>query len=140
MAIINPIVNNTSYLQTLAPDWPGGFWWHWVIFAVITLAVVIVMMMVYIYIARRQIGRMGSRVGPNRTGPFGILQPVADGVKVLLKESITPANVDKPVYWLAPVVALVPVFVIFAVMPFTDGGMLANLNVGILYVVAISSI
>jgi NADH-quinone oxidoreductase subunit H len=137
--IISPVVNNTGYLHTLAPDWPGGFWWHWVLFTIITLAVVIVMVMAFIYMARRQIGRMQSRVGPNRTGPFGLIQPIADVLKVLLKEGITPTNVDKPVYWMAPIVALVPVFLIFAVMPFTDGGMLANLNIGILYIVAISS-
>jgi len=140
VAINDFSLSNLGNLQTLAPDWPGGFWWHWVLFTVIIVAVVIVMMMAYIYMARRQIGRMQSRIGPNRTGPQGILQPVADGLKVLLKEGIVPINVDKPVYWLAPVVALAPVFMIFVVMPFTDGGMLADLNVGILYVVAISSI
>ena len=139
MFLTNPGVN-LGNLQTLPPDWPGGFWWHWLLFTVIIIAVVIVMVMAYIYMARRQIGRMQSRVGPNRTGPFGVLQPIADVLKILLKEGIVPANVDKLVYWLAPVVALFPVFTIFAVMPFTDGGMLADLNVGILYVVAISSI
>jgi NADH-quinone oxidoreductase subunit H len=72
--------------------------------------------------------------------PFGIIQAVADAMKLLLKEGIMPDNVDKVVYWLAPVVAFVPVLLIFAVVPFTDGGMLADLNIGILYVVAISSI
>jgi len=139
VVINNPVIYAVNP-QTLAADWPGGFWWHWVLFALVTIIVVILMVMGYIYIARRQIGRMQSRVGPNRTGPFGLLQPIADVLKVLLKESITPDAVDRPVYWLAPIVGLVPVFVVFAVMPFTDGGMLANLNVGILYVVAISSI
>ena len=96
--------------------------------------------MANIYIERRGMGRMQARVGPNRTGPFGILQPVADAVKVLTKEYITPANADKLVYWLAPIVAFVPAMLIFAVVPFTDGGLLADLNIGILYVVAISSV
>jgi len=98
------------------------------------------MVMANIYIERRGMGRMQARVGPNRTGPFGILQPVADAVKVLTKEYITPANADKLVYWLAPIVAFVPAMLIFAVVPFTDGGLLADLNIGILYVVAISSV
>lgn len=127
-------------LQTLPPDWPGGFWWHWLLFTVIIIAAVFMWVLVNVYIARREIGRMQSRVGPNRTGPFGIFQTVADGLKVFLKEGIMPANADKLVYWLAPVVAVVPVLLIFAVMPFTNGGMLADLNIGILYVVAISSI
>ncbi len=140
MAIIDLGMNNLGNLQTLPPDWPGGFWWHWLLFTVIIIAVVIVMVMAYIYMARRQIGRMQSRLGPNRTGPFGIFQPIADVLKVMLKEGIVPANADKVVYWLAPVVALAPVFMIFAVIPLTDGGMLADLNIGILYVVAISSV
>ena len=140
MSIVDIGINNLSNPNTLPSDWPGNFWWHWLIFTIIIIVVIIVMVMAYIYMARRQIGRMQSRVGPNRTGPFGILQPIADVLKVLLKEGIMPTSVDKVVYWLAPIVALVPVFAIFAVMPFTDGGMLADLNVGILYVVAISAI
>ncbi len=140
MRVINSVNYDIGNLQTLASDWPGGFWWHWIIFTVVILAVVIVLVMSYIFMARRQIGRMQSRIGPNRTGPQGILQPVADVIKVLLKEGIVPAAVDKPVYWLAPVVALAPVFAIFAVIPWTDGGMMVDLNIGILYVVAISSI
>ncbi len=126
--------------NTLAFDWPGGFWWHWLLFTVIIIAFLIVMLMGYIYLARRQIGRMQSRVGPNRSGPFGLLQPVADAMKVIIKEGIMPDNADKVVYWLAPIVAVVPVFMIFVVLPITDGGMMADLNVGILYVVAVSAI
>lgn len=140
MTIVNPDITAMSNSMTLPPDWPGGFWWHWLLFTVVIIAVLIVSILVYVYLARRQIARMASRTGPNRTGPFGLLQPVADAVKVLLKEGIEPANIDRPVYWLAPIVAAAPVFLILAVMPFTNGGMLANLNVGILYVVAISSI
>jgi NADH-quinone oxidoreductase subunit H len=140
MAIIEPVINTPVILQTLPADWPGNFWGHWILFTLVTIIVVILMVMGFIYIARREIGRMQSRVGPNRTGPFGLLQALADVLKVLLKEGITPAAVDKPIYWLAPIVTLVPVFVVFAVIPFTNGGMLANLNIGVLYVVAISSI
>ncbi len=140
MAIVEHVINTPIHLQTLPSDWPGNFWGHWVFFTLVTIIVVILMVMGFIYIARREIGRMQSRVGPNRTGPFGLLQALADVLKVLLKEGITPAAVDKPIYWLAPIVTLVPVFVVFAVIPFTNGGMLANLNIGVLYVVAISSI
>ncbi|MFC2014359.1 NADH-quinone oxidoreductase subunit NuoH, partial [Chloroflexota bacterium] len=85
-------------------------------------------------------GRMQARLGPNRAGPFGLLQPVADAIKVLLKEDIVPIKADKIVHWLAPVVAFAPVLMIFAVIPFQDGALLADLNVGVLYVVAISSV
>ena len=70
--------------QAIPPDWPGGFWWHWLFFTVVVIGFVLTMVMGVIYIERRGMGRMQSRLGPNRTGPFGLLQPVADAVKVLL--------------------------------------------------------
>ncbi len=130
----------TDYLGTLPPDWPGGFWLHWGVFVVIIFVFVMPMIMAFIYLERRGLGRFQVRLGPNRVGPFGILQPVADAIKVLIKEDIVPAKGDKWVHWLAPVVAFVPALMIFAVVPFQDGALLADLNIGILYVVAISSV
>jgi NADH-quinone oxidoreductase subunit H len=138
--ISNPGAGLEHYLQTLPPNWPGGFWWHWLVFTVIIIVFVLVLVMGYIWIERRGMGRMQARLGPNRTGPFGLLQPVADAIKVLLKEDIIPDRGDKLVYWLAPVVAFAPVLMIFAVVPFQDGALLADLSVGILYVVAVSSV
>ena len=140
MTIANLGTNAAGHLATLPPDWPGGFWWHWLLFTVIIIAFVLTLVMGFIWIERRGMARMQARLGPNRVGPFGILQPVADAIKVLLKEDIVPAKGDKIVHWLAPVVAFFPVLMIFAVVPFQDGALLADLNVGILYVVAISSI
>jgi len=110
------------------------------VFTVIIIAFVLTLVMGYIWIERRGMARMQARLGPNRAGPFGLLQPVADAIKVLIKEDLIPANADKIVHWLAPVVAFVPVLMIFAVVPFRDGALLADLNIGILYVVAISSV
>jgi len=138
--ISNPSLSLEHYWQTLPPNWPGGFWWHWLLFTVIVIAFVLLLVMGFIWIERRGMGRMQARLGPNRAGPFGLLQPVADAIKVLLKEDIIPAKGDKVVHWLAPVVAFAPTLMIFAVVPFSDGAVLADLNVGILYVVAISSI
>ena len=138
--IPNPRLSLERYWQTLPPDWPGGFWWHWLVFTVIIIAFVLTMVMGYIWLERRGMGRMQARLGPNRTGPFGLLQPVADAIKVLIKEDIVPVNADKVVHWLAPVVAFAPTLMIFAVVPFGDGALLADLNIGILYVVAISSV
>jgi len=138
--ILNPSLSFEHYLQTLPADWLGGFWFHWGVFVVIILAFVFSMVMGFIYIERRVIGRFQVRLGPNRVGPFGLLQPVADAIKIVLKEDIVPAKGDKWVYWLAPVVAFVPALMIFAVVPFHDGALLADLNIGILYVVAISSV
>ncbi|MFH1646092.1 MAG: NADH-quinone oxidoreductase subunit NuoH [Chloroflexota bacterium] len=127
-------------MQAVPPDWPGGYWWHWLFFSILLIAFVIIMVMGAIWIERRGMGRMQSRLGPNRTGPFGLLQPVADAIKVLLKENIVPDSADKLVHWLAPVIAFAPVMMIFAVVPFQNGALLADLNIGILYVVAVSSV
>jgi NADH-quinone oxidoreductase subunit H len=124
----------------LPPDWPGGFWWHWLVFTVIIVVFVLALVLAFIWFERRVLGVMQARLGPNRAGPFGLLQPVADALKVLLKEDIIPVKADKVVHWLAPVVAFAPVLMIFAVIPFQDGVLLADLNVGLLYVVAIGSV
>ena len=89
---------------------------------------------------RRIIGRMQNRIGPNRWGPFGLFQPIADVVKLLLKEDLTPANADKVAYFLAPVLMLTPVLLVLAVVPFAKDTALANLNVGVLYVLALGSL
>jgi NADH-quinone oxidoreductase subunit H len=139
MAIADLVIHNLP-MQAVPPDWPGGYWWHWLFFTIVLIVFVLIMVMGVIYIERRGLGRMQSRVGPNRAGPFGLLQPVADAIKVLLKENLVPASADKLVHWLAPVVAFAPAVLIFAVVPFQNGALLADLNIGILYVVAISSI
>ena len=127
-------------MAVLPPDWPGNYWAHWAVFAVIIVVFVLLMFMAFVWIERRGMAIMQARLGPNRAGPFGLLQPAADGLKVLLKEDIVPTKGDKVVHWLAPVVAVVPVLMIFAVFPFQGGALLADLNIGILYVVAISSV
>jgi len=127
-------------LDAVPPDWPGNPWWHWLIYSVILIVFVLVMVIVVIYVERRGIAFFAARVGPNRTGPFGVLQAIADAIKVLLKENITPTNADKIIYWIAPAVVFAPVIMVFAVVPFMNGAMLADLNIGILFIVAISSI
>ncbi len=127
-------------MQMLPPDWPGNFWAHWSIFTVAILVFVLLSVMAFIWFERRAMAIMQSRLGPNRAGPFGLFQPVADSLKVLTKEDIVPSRADKLVYWLAPVVAFVPAMMVFAVVPFRGGALLADLNVGVLYVVAISSV
>jgi NADH-quinone oxidoreductase subunit H len=133
------VINNLP-MQVTPPDWPGGYWWHWLFFSVICIGFMLVMVLGAIYIERRAMGRMQSRLGPNRTGPFGLVQPVADGIKVLLKEGIVPDRADKVVHWLAPIIAFAPVPLLFAVIPFQNGALLADLNIGILFIVAVSSV
>ncbi len=119
--------------------WPGNFWLHLLVFTVIIITFILLTVMFFIWFERRLLGRIQVRLGPNRAGPFGLLQPLADVIKVLTKEDIVPARGDKPVFWLAPIVAFVPVLMMFAVIPFQDGALLVDLNIGILYIVAVSS-
>jgi NADH-quinone oxidoreductase subunit H len=127
-------------MPTIAPDWPGNYWAHWGIFTVIILVFILLMVLAFIWFERRSMAIMQARWGPNRAGPFGVFQSAADALKVMIKEDIVPSRADKVVHWLAPVIAFVPVMLVFAVVPFRGGALLADLNVGILYVVAISSL
>lgn len=127
-------------VAALAPDWPGGFWWHWLFFSFLIVAAVFLVLIGVTFGERRVLGFMQARRGPNRTGPFGSFQIIADAVKALLKEDIIPDKADKLLHWLAPVVAFFPVLLIFAVIPFQDGAMLVDLNIGLLYILAISSL
>ena len=89
---------------------------------------------------RKVIGRIQDRPGPNRWGPFGIFQPVADGIKMLTKEDIVPSGADYWVHLLAPIVIIAPALLIYAVLPFGAGVRGTDLNIGILYIVALGSI
>ena len=81
-------------------------------------AFLVVMTLFSIVFERKVVGRMQNRIGPNRTGPWGVLQSLADGVKLAFKEEIIPVLADKPVYWIAPIVSAVPAFLAFSVIPF----------------------
>jgi NADH-quinone oxidoreductase subunit H len=140
MAIVNYLHSGGLTAPAVAADWPGGYWWHWLFYAVAIIVALLIMVMGAIYIERRGLGRMQSRLGPNRVGPFGLLQPVADAIKILLKENIVPSTADRIVHFMAPIVAFTPVILILAVVPVMNGAALADLNIGILYVVAVSSI
>src|SRR5678816_1792048 len=82
---------------------------------------------------RKFAARLQSRIGPYRVGPRGLLQPIADGVKLLLKEDLIPASADRPVFNLAPVVFLIPCLLIFGTIPFAPGLGVADLDTGVLF-------
>lgn len=107
---------------------------------VAVLAVVLLMVAYMTYMERKVIGHMQVRYGPMRVGPHGLLQPIADGLKLILKEDIIPADADKWVFRLAPVMCLVPALVIYAVIPFDTNFVIADINIGILYILSISSL
>ncbi len=88
---------------------------------------------------RKFAARMQSRIGPYRVGPHGLLQPIADAIKLMMKEDIVPREADKTVFSLAPVIFLIPCLLIFATIPFAPGLGIADLNIGILFFLAVSS-
>jgi len=128
-----------SWLANYIPSWLAYLIPIFVAFAILSTFILLIVM-AFIYFERRGIGRFQIRPGPNRAGPFGILQPVADTIKILTKEDIIPALGDRWVHLLAPIVVFVPALMIFAVIPFEERAIVADLNVGILYIVAISSL
>ncbi len=94
----------------------------------------------FIWIERRVIALMQNRMGPNRVGPMGLLQPIADLLKLLLKEQITSRSADRLLFWTAPIAIFIPAMVGFAVVPFGKGMVLADLNVGVLFLIAVGSL
>ena len=125
----------------LGPDWGPA------IYALVTNLVLIVcivapLMAAVAYLTlweRKLIGWIQIRIGPNRVGPLGLLQPVADGIKLLMKEVILPTSANKGLYLLAPVLFITPAVAAWAVIPFAPEVVLSNINAGLLYIMALSS-
>jgi NADH-quinone oxidoreductase subunit H len=128
-------------------DWT--LWLEWFIKSLVVIFALLTGFAYLTWYERRALARMQSRIGPNRAGPFGLLQPIADAVKLIFKEELTPGTADKIIFFWAPVITLVPSIIIAAVIPwgtkFTAWGReitlyLADINVGVLYLMSIASI
>ena len=128
-------------------------WTAGLILLIVKLAVVLVVLLLLaaylVYAERRLLARLQIRLGPNRAGPWGLLQPLADIIKLLTKEDTVPAGADRPIFLLAPAVVAGTALLIFAVIPFGEGwqlggrpipAVISDLNVGLLYVFALSSL
>lgn len=100
----------------------------------------LVLVIILIWVERKIAARVQDRIGPNRVGPYGLLQNVADAVKLIIKEDITPAGADRLIYNAAPVIAMLSVLLIWAVVPFTPVHIGVDLSIGLLYFVSVSSI
>ena len=125
----------------------GGLeiFWFGLLKVACVLAVLFPMIAYSVMAERRIAAAIQGRIGPNRVGPWGLLQPLADGLKFLLKEDFTPSHVRKAYFWLAPAVAMIPAFLTVAVIPFGSnlGGqdmVIADLNIGVLYTFGIVSL
>ncbi|MGZ4443390.1 MAG: NADH-quinone oxidoreductase subunit NuoH [Nocardioidaceae bacterium] len=145
----------TVQATVLAADNLSAFgsdtWWLVIIKAVLIFVLLVLLTLFNIWFERRVVARMQHRIGPNVHGPFGLLQSLADGVKLALKEDIIPTAADKAVFIIAPVLSTVPAFLAFAVIPFGPGVtvpftnistplQLTDMPVSVLFILAISSI
>ena len=132
-----------GWIEAIFPESAEGWVTYLVLgflsaFVLINLPMILVPLL--IYVERRLLGRFQNRVGPNRVGPFGLLQPLADGIKILTKEDIIPRGADRIVFTLAPVAVMAPALLMFTVIPFGGETFLTNLNVGILFIVAVTAV
>jgi NADH-quinone oxidoreductase subunit H len=117
--------------------WPA----IWIALLIVVIVVPLLLAIAYLtYAERKIIGAMQLRQGPMVVGPMGLLQPIADGLKLLLKETVLPTGANKVVFLLAPMITFTLALIGWAVIPFGDGMVLADINVGVLYLLAISSL
>ena len=110
------------------------------VFYIVLIMVPLMLSVAYVtYFERKIIGYMQVRIGPNRVGPRGWLQPIADAMKLMFKEIIIPTNSNRFLFLMAPMLSIAPALAAWAVIPFDDGMVLANLNAGLLYILALTS-
>ena len=131
----------TAYWLNLWASLPP--WWQTLVFTLVKITLIVAPLMLavaYLTFAERKIiGYMQVRIGPNRVGPRGWLQPIADAVKLLFKEVIIPTRSNKFLFIIAPILSLAPALAAWAVMPFTDTLVLANIDASLLYILALTS-
>ena len=125
-------------LLSFLPQWMQAVVWYGVI-ALILFISVILMMAFLTLVERRVIGSIQARIGPNRVGPQGIGQPFADVLKLLVKEIVVPTSASKLLFIIAPLMALIPALGTWAVVPFSPGFTVADINAGLLYILALTS-
>src|SRR6266850_2508217 len=135
-----------EWLQSQSNTWFGPTWgpavWVTGSSLVFIVAIVAPLFLCVAYLTlweRKLIGWIQIRIGPNRVGPAGLLQPIADVLKLLMKEIIVPTNANKALFVLAPVLMIMPALAAWAVIPFSPDLVLADINAGLLYIMALSS-
>ena len=127
-------------MESVGMDWAAIQTVAWTLVKILALVVPLMLGVAYLtYAERKVIGWMQVRIGPNRVGFQGLLQPIADAVKLLMKEIIIPSGASRGLFILGPILVIAPALAAWAVIPFTDTLVLANINAGLLYVMAITS-
>ena len=139
------MISFSNIYETAVGFAPDGMEWAAFIAASAVLAFTVINAAImttalYVWFERRTLGRFQNRLGPNRWGPFGIFQPIADILKLITKEDVIPDVADKRVFNLAPIVLVFPGLLVFAVIPFGEQSFLGKLNVGVLFVLGVTGI
>lgn len=129
-------------IYNLGSDLMGPVWMPvWTLIKIMVITLPLLGLVAYLtYWERKMIGWMHIRKGPSHVGPFGLLQPIADAVKMMFKEIIVPTNANKGLFIIAPMMTIMPALAAWAVMPFGPDTVLANVNAGLLYLMAITSL
>jgi NADH-quinone oxidoreductase subunit H len=140
----DPVTSIAGWLENLLLGWglaPGLVVLIMTVLGVFLLATFVLVMDIFlVWVERKVVARFQDRLGPNRLGPFGLIQPFADVIKLLIKEDITPRGADRIVYNIAPIMALATVLLLWAVIPLAPTIVGADINVGVLYIVAIGAL
>jgi NADH-quinone oxidoreductase subunit H len=140
----NPVNVIAGWLTNLLTGWGLPGWLASLLIQFIGVVVLVSIMMIVdiglVWIERKVVARFQDRLGPNRVGPFGIIQPFADIIKLLIKEDITPVGADRVVYNLAPIMMLMSVLLLWAIVPLAPAILGVDLNVGALYIIAVGAI
>jgi NADH-quinone oxidoreductase subunit H len=129
-----------SYLKSnLTPGAAGNIFWAtvYILLVFVGLSIAVIAMN---WLERKILAHMQVRLGPMRVGPHGLLQPIADAIKLLLKEDIIPAEADKFVFWIAPFIVVLAAFTVFVVVPFGPTHAITDMNIGILFMLGVSSL
>jgi len=130
-----------AYIEPVAMFFGEAWPLVWSLLKIVGIVAPLFLCVAYLTLAERKvIGYMQVRIGPNRVGPMGLLQPIADGVKLLLKEVIIPSGANKGLFIIGPVLALGPSLAAWAVVPFNEGWVVGNVDAGLLFLLAVTSI
>src|SRR5882724_7406242 len=130
----------TSYLKSdTTPGSAGNLFWAFVYIVLIFLGLSVAVIAMN-WLERKILAHMQVRLGPMRVGPHGLLQPIADALKLLIKEDIMPAEADPVVFWIAPLIVVITSFTVFIVVPFGPTHAVTDMNIGVLFMLGVSSL
>jgi len=130
----------TSYLKSdTTPGQAGNFLWVFIYILLIFLGLSVAVIAMN-WLERKILAHMQVRLGPMRVGPHGLLQPIADALKLLIKEDIMPAEADPFVFWIAPLIVVITAFTVFIVVPFGPTHAVTDMNIGVLFMLGVSSL